>query len=84
MFGRMAARLPPVHEPAVKHLDMVESATLRCLHHPPGRAGGRRPAASRVGGTALVKLAVIGTLACTTWRILADPLVPAPGLRRIV
>jgi hypothetical protein len=33
---------------------------------------------------ALVKFAVSGTLACTTCWILADPLVRAPGLRRIV
>jgi peptidoglycan/LPS O-acetylase OafA/YrhL len=33
---------------------------------------------------ALVKFAVTGTLACTTCWILADPLVRAPGLRRIV
>ena len=34
----MAARFPPAHEPAVRHLDMIESPILRCLHHPPGRA----------------------------------------------
>ena len=33
---------------------------------------------------ALVKFAVTGTLACTTCWVLADPLVRAPGLRRIV
>jgi hypothetical protein len=33
---------------------------------------------------ALVKFAVTGILACTTCWILADPLVRAPGLRRIV
>jgi peptidoglycan/LPS O-acetylase OafA/YrhL len=33
---------------------------------------------------ALVKFAVTGTLACTICWILADPLVRAPGLRRIV
>jgi peptidoglycan/LPS O-acetylase OafA/YrhL len=33
---------------------------------------------------ALIKFAVTGTLACTTCWILADPLVRAPGLRRIV
>jgi peptidoglycan/LPS O-acetylase OafA/YrhL len=32
----------------------------------------------------LIKFAVTGTLACTTCWILADPLVRAPGLRRIV
>ena len=37
----MAARLPPVHEPAVRLLDMVKSASLRGLYHPPGRGGGR-------------------------------------------
>ena len=47
---RMAACLPPVREPAIRHLDMVESPILRRLHHPPGRAGGHQPAASRVGG----------------------------------
>ena len=45
----MAARLPPVHEPAVRHMDMVESPILRCLHYPSGRAGGHQPTASRVG-----------------------------------
>jgi len=45
----MAARVPPAHEPAVTHLDMVESSILRCLYHPPGRAGGHQPTASRVG-----------------------------------
>jgi len=33
--------------PAVRHLDMVESPILCCLHHPSGRAGGHQPAASR-------------------------------------
>ena len=33
---------------------------------------------------ALVKFAVTGTLACATCWALADPLVRAPGLRRIV
>jgi hypothetical protein len=46
---RMAARLPPLHEPAVRLLDMVESPILRGLYHPPSRAGGHQPIASRVG-----------------------------------
>jgi peptidoglycan/LPS O-acetylase OafA/YrhL len=33
---------------------------------------------------ALIKFAVTGILACTTSWILADPLVRAPGLQRIV
>jgi hypothetical protein len=47
---RPAARFPLVHEPTVRHLDMVESPILRCQHHPPGRAGGHQPTASRMGG----------------------------------
>lgn len=45
----MPARLPPPHESAIRHLDMVESPILLRLHYPPGRAGGDRPTASRVG-----------------------------------
>jgi hypothetical protein len=33
----------------VRHLDVVESPILLGLHHPPGRAGGHQPAASRLG-----------------------------------
>jgi hypothetical protein len=33
---------------------------------------------------ALIKFAVTRTLACTSCWLLADPLVRAPGLRRIV
>ena len=45
----MAARVPSAHEPAVGHLEMVESSILRRLYHPPGRAGGHQPTASPVG-----------------------------------
>ena len=45
----MAARLPPVYEPAVRHLDVVESPILLGLYHPPGRAGGHQPTFERMG-----------------------------------
>jgi fucose 4-O-acetylase-like acetyltransferase len=80
----MAARLPPVPEPALRHLDMVESPILRGLHHPPGRAVGISLLLRGWAAPALVKFAVIGSLVCATCWILADPLVRSPGLRRIV
>jgi hypothetical protein len=61
---------------------LVESPILLGLHHPPvvlvGISLRRWPA------PALVKFAVTGTLACATCWMLADPLVRAPGLRRIL
>jgi len=54
-----------------------------CIIHPVVRVGGSLLLRSRAA-PALVKFAVIGTLACATCWILADPLIRAPGLRRIV
>jgi hypothetical protein len=49
--NRVAARLPAVHEPPVRHLDMVESSIPRGLYYSPACAGGHRPTASRFGRT---------------------------------
>src|SRR6516164_5803921 len=53
---RVAARLPPIHERAISHLDLAKPSVLRGLYYTYSRACGHQPTVSWVGCARVVQV----------------------------